>query len=601
MFRNRRLSVYVVIFLSIALMVFRGIAWPTKALTWDVFGYYLYLPATIIHDDPGLKDAGWLDEVMDTYAPSSTLYQLVSGDDGNRVIKYTSGLALLYSPFFFAAHWLAPVLGYPADGFSLPYQLILSLGGIIWAIFGLIMLRKLLLRLFDDKITSLTLLLIVLGTNYFQLVAFDGTLLSHNYLFTLYALLFFTTIRWHERPSYTKAFLLGLTSGLITLIRPSEIICVLIPLLWNAGSWRQFTFRFKVIKINLYYVLAFMVPALLIGSIQLWYWKSVSGEWLFYSYNNPGEGFRFFPPYILEFLFSFRKGWFVYTPLVIFAFAGFYTLYQRHRAWFPALIVFVLLDLWIVSSWSCWWYAGGSFSARAMLPAYVLLAVPLASLIEVVAEKRWKWIVAGFAVLIVVLNLFQTWQFEKGIMDKDRMTREYYWAIFGKAKIDHEKLDNLLLVERSNETKEFFTDFDRYSKRLAFETPFQSNDDTAQALKLSGTNSFLSGPDLTYPQITSNDHAWIYAQVEYFIPENFEGDVPLLVATFHHQNQAYKYRAEPLFADSTLRGRWNSVLLWYLTPEVRNNEDNLKVYIWNRSSSTVYLRNFTVDIWEVKK
>ena len=582
-------------------MVFRGIAWPTKSLTWDVFGYYLYLPATIIHDDPGLKDAGWLDEVMDTYAPSSTLYQLVSGDDGNRVIKYTSGLALLYSPFFFAAHWLAPVLGYPPDGFSLPYQLILSLGGIIWAIFGLIMLRKVLLRLFDDKITSFTLLGIVLGTNYFQLAAFDGTLLSHNYLFTLYALLFFTTIRWHERPSYTKAFLLGLTCGLIALIRPSEIICVLIPLLWNAGSWRQFTFRFKVIKINLYYVLAFMVPALLVGSIQLWYWKSVSGEWLFYSYDNPGEGFRFFPPYIIDFLFSFRKGWLVYTPLMLFAFAGFYTLYQRHRAWFPALLVFVLLDLWIASSWSCWWYAGGSFSARAMLPAYVLLAVPLASLIEVVAEKRWKWIAAGAALFIIVINLFQTWQFEIGIMDKDRMTRDYYWAIFGKTKIDHVKLDNLLLVERSNETKEVFTDFDRYSKRLVFETPFQSNDDTAQALKLSGSNAFLSGPDFTYPQITSNDHAWIYAQVECFIPESFEGDAPLLVASFHHQNQAYKYRAEPLFVDSTSRGHWNSIHLWYLTPEVRNKEDNLKVYIWNRASSTIYLRNFTVDVWEIKK
>ena len=600
MFWNRRLSVYVVIFLSIALMVFRGIAWPTKALTWDVFGYYLYLPATVIHDDPGLKDASWLDEVMDTYAPSATLYQLVQGTDGNQVIKYTSGLALLYSPFFIVAHWIAPVLGYPADGFSLPYQLILSLGGIIWAIFGLILLRKLLLRLFDDKITSITLLLIVLGTNYFQLAAFDGTLLSHNYLFTLYALLLLTTIRWHERPSYTKAFILGLTCGLIALIRPSEIICVLIPLLWNAGSWRQFTFRFKVIKINLYYVLAFMVPALLIGSIQLFYWKSVSGDWLFYSYNNPGEGFRFFPPYILDFLFSFRKGWFVYTPLMIFAFAGFYTLYKRHRSWFPAVLVFVLLDLWIVSSWSCWWYAGGSFSSRAMLPAYVLLAVPLASLIEVVSEKRWKWIAAVLAVFIVTLNLFQTWQFEKGIIDKERMTHDYYWAIFGKTNVNRDQLDNLLLVSRSTETKEEFADFDCYSKQLIFETPFQSDNDTAQAQKLSGSNTFFNGADLPYSQITSNDHAWIHAKAECFIPERFEGDAPLLVASFHYKNQAYKYRSEPFIVDSASRGKWNPLEIWYLTPEVRTREDKLGVYIWNRADSHIYFRNFVVEVWEVK-
>ena len=601
MFRNRRLSLFAVIFLAIALMVFRSIAWPVRSLTWDVFGYYLYLPATIIYDDPGLKDAAWLEKIMETYKPSSTLYQLVPGVDGSRVIKYTSGLALIYAPFFFVAHWLAPLLGFPADGFSLPYQLILSLGGILWAILGLVLFRKLLLRLFDDKTTAITLLLIALGTNYFQLVAFDGTLLSHNFLFTLYALLFLNTIRWHERPSYFKAFMLGLTSGLITLIRPSEIICVLIPLLWNAGSWRQFIFRFKVIKINLYYVLVYLAPVMLVGFIQLYYWKGVSGSWLFYSYNNPGEGFRFFPPYIVDFLFSFRKGWFIYTPLMLFAFAGFYTLFQRHKAWFPAIFIFVLLDLWIVSSWSCWWYAGGSFSARAMLPAYVLLAVPLASLVEVTLEKSWKWIAAAIAIFIVVLNLFQTWQFETGIIDKDRMTRDYYWAIFGKTNTDRKKLDPLLLVERSSETKEVFADFDRYTMRRIFSTPPQSVHDTAQALKLFGNNAFLSGPDLAYHQITDKDHAWIHAQVEYFIPETFDGAAPLFVASFHHKKQAYKYRGEALMVDATSRGKWNSFDFWYLTPEVRNKEDNLKVYIWNRVPSTIYIRNFIVEVWEAKK
>lgn len=601
MFKKRRLSVFAVIFLALALLVFRSISWPVKSLTWDVFGYYLYLPANIIYDDPGLKDAVWLNKIMETYEPSSTLYQLVPGVDGSKVIKYTSGLALIYTPFFYVAHWLAPVLGYPADGFSLPYQLILSLGGIIWAILGLVLLRKLLLRLFDDKTTAITLILIALGTNYFQLIAFDGTLLSHNFLFTLYALLFLSTIQWHERPSYSKAFMLGFTSGLITLIRPSEIICILIPLLWNAGSWRQFTFRFKVIKINLFYVLIYLAPAILVGSVQLFYWKWVSGSWLFYSYNNPGEGFRFFPPYIFDFLFSFRKGWFVYTPLMLLAFVGFYTLFQRHKAWFPAIFIFVLLDLWIVSSWSCWWYAGGSFSARAMLPAYVLLAVPLASLVEVAMERSWKWIAVAIVSLLIVLNLFQTWQFEAGIIDKERMTLNYYWKVFGKTNIDREKLDHLLLVERSTETKEVFTDFDRYTKHRIFETPLQSDNDTSQAMKLSGNNAFLSGPDMAYHLITHKDHAWIHAQVEYFIPEGFEGAAPLLVASFHHQKQAYKYRGEALMVDSTSQGKWNSFDFWYLTPEVRNNEDNLKVYVWNRVPSTIYIRNFIVEVWEAKK
>jgi len=600
MFLKRRLSVYVVILLAVSLVVFRSISLPTRALSWDVFGYYLYLPATFIYDDPGLENPEWMDEVMEKYQPSATLYQLVDGVDGKKVIKYTSGLALLYSPFFFIAHWIAPALGYPADGFSLPYQLILSLGGILWAILGLIILRKLLIRLFDDRTTAITILLIGFGTNYFQLTAFDGTLLSHNFLFSLYAFLLYTTIRWHERPTLNRAFQMGLTCGLITLIRPSEIVCLLIPLFWNAGSWRQFIFRFKVVKTNINHVLSFLVPAIIVGSIQFIYWKTTTGNWIFYSYNNPGEGFRFFPPYIFEFLFSYRKGWFVYTPVMLFALIGFYHLYKRSKAWNLAILAYVLLDLWIVSSWSCWWYAGGSFSARAMLPTYVLLALPLASLVEVVFLQRLRWLAAFFGLALIVLNLFQTWQFETGIIDKERMTKDYYWAVFGKTNIDKDKLDELLLVERSTESRDTFKNQQRYNSRPLF-GPSPVSADTTGALKLDGQNPYAPGPDIAYNELTSFDHAWIYASVEVFVPESYQGKLPMLVASFHHKGETYKYRTETVSPDSLKPGDWNAISFYYLTPEVRTPYDNLKVYVWQREPSIIYIRNFNVEVWETKK
>lgn len=600
MFQKRRLSVYVVLLLAVSLVVFRSISLPTRALSWDVFGYYLYLPATFIYDDPGLENLEWLDEIKEKYQPSATFYQLVDGTDGKKVIKYTSGLALLYSPFFLIAHWIAPALGYPADGFSLPYQLILSLGGILWAIFGLIILRKLLLRLFDDRTTAVTILLIGFGTNYFQLTAFDGTLLSQNFLFSLYAFLLYTTIRWYERPSLKRAFQMGLTCGLITLIRPSEIVCLLIPLFWNAGSWRQFIFRFKVMKTNINHVLSFLVPAIIVGSIQFIYWKTTTGNWIFYSYDNPGEGFRFFPPYIFEFLFSYRKGWFVYTPVMLFALIGFYHLYKRSKAWNLAILAYVLLDLWIVSSWSCWWYAGGSFSARAMVPTYVLLALPLASLVEVVFLHRLRWLAAFLGLALIVLNLFQTWQFETGIIDKERMTKDYYWAVFGKTNIDKEKLDELLLVERSTESRDTFKHKDRYEKRSLF-GPSPVSSDTTGALKLDGLNPYAPGPEIAYSDLTSFDHAWIYASVEVFIPESYQGQLPRLVAAFHHKGEAYKYRSETISPDSLKPGDWNTISFYYLTPEVRTPHDNLKVYVWQRESWPAYIRNLSVDVYEVKK
>ncbi len=89
-------------------------------ISWDVVGYYLYLPATFIHHDAGIKDFSWLQGILDTYKPTIGFYQAYTGPAGEYVMKYTMGLAILYEPFFFIAHWIAPVLGYPADGFSLP-------------------------------------------------------------------------------------------------------------------------------------------------------------------------------------------------------------------------------------------------------------------------------------------------------------------------------------------------------------------------------------------------------------------------------------------------------------------------------------------------
>ncbi|MBK6829284.1 MAG: hypothetical protein IPG92_00410 [Flavobacteriales bacterium] len=148
----RRWSLITVWALCALLFILRTTQTAKHALTWDVFGYYLYLPATFIHDDPALKDRAWLDEVMLKYDPSTTLYQLVEGPDGSRVIKYSSGMAVAYAPWFFIAHVIAEQLGYPADGFSMPYQVLVTYGTLLHVLLGLFILRKVLLHFFDDLV-----------------------------------------------------------------------------------------------------------------------------------------------------------------------------------------------------------------------------------------------------------------------------------------------------------------------------------------------------------------------------------------------------------------------------------------------------------------
>jgi hypothetical protein len=125
--------------------------------------------------------------------------------------------------------------------------------------------------------------------------------------------------------------------------------------------------------------------------------------------------------------------------------------------------------------------------------------------------------------------------------------------------------------------------------------------DTTGALKLDGQNPYAPGPDITYSELTSFDHAWIYASVEVFIPASYQGEFPMLVAAFHHNGEAYKYRTETVSPDSLKPGDWNTISFYYLTPEVRTPHDNLKVYLWQREPSTIYIRNFNVEVWETKK
>ncbi len=558
------------------------------ALTWDVFGYYLYLPATSIHDDVALRDRLWLDEVMRTYDPSSTLYQLVDGPGGTRVIKYSSGMALAYAPWFFAAHVVAEPLGHTADGFSPPYQYAITYGMLAWVLLGLFLFRKVLLHFFSDGWTAVLLVLTVLGTNYLHLSALDGTLLTHPFLFTLYAGLVLATIRWHERPTWKSAAVIGACAGWITLVRPSEGVCVLLPLLWTNSD--GFVAKWRMVAASWKQVLVMLAAFLLFTAPQLLYWKSVTGQWLFYSYINPGEGFDFSSPHLGNYLFSFRKGWFVYTPLMLLAVGGLIVRWQRARHLFLPIAVFLVVDVYIVASWTNWWYAGGSFSARSMVPAYVLLAVPLGYLLQ----GAWRKPLLAAAGVLTLLNLFQTWQWDQGILPKERMTRAYYAAVFGRTSVPNGAAA-LMLVERPLTEVEELTDTSAYTKRTLFANSFDDRPDSCYTL--TAEDPFAPGPDVPFAELTAKDHAWLRASARLFVTDSTQAP-PVIVCTFHHQGQTYKYKTAAWDLTSATKNTWATCSFDYITPEVRSPEDNVKVYVWNQHGGTHRVDDLRVEVFE---
>ena len=95
MIRNK-LSILSVLLAFSAIVGYRMHTFTEPQITWDVFGYYLYLPATFIHGDPLLNDVSWVEEAWKKYDTSTTMFYLLGGPKPEVNYFYMMGMALLY-------------------------------------------------------------------------------------------------------------------------------------------------------------------------------------------------------------------------------------------------------------------------------------------------------------------------------------------------------------------------------------------------------------------------------------------------------------------------------------------------------------------------
>ncbi|HLO70030.1 MAG TPA: hypothetical protein VK167_04125, partial [Flavipsychrobacter sp.] len=130
---------------------------PLKVTDWDNLGYYMYLPGIFIYHD--IDKLEWMPAIDAKYGMTGgSFYQAEKLEDGNYVDKYLGGVAIMQLPFFAGAHFVAQQYGYPTDGFSPPYQYTVAFAAIFYALLGLFLLRRFLLKYFDDKSVAISIL-----------------------------------------------------------------------------------------------------------------------------------------------------------------------------------------------------------------------------------------------------------------------------------------------------------------------------------------------------------------------------------------------------------------------------------------------------------
>ena len=612
--KNLTLSKTAVIFLCLFILIIVSINLPINPLSWDVFGYYLYLPMTFIYHDLGMKHIDVVYSIIDKYHCTGTFYQAYQVNGNLWVDKYSMGMAILYLPSFLIGHFVAWIGGYPLDGFSKPYQLSNVYGSLIYSIVGIYFLRKVLIKFFNEKVTFFTIILIILGTNYYHNSCF-GNNMSHNYIFTLYCMMIYYVIRWHETLKIKFIIGIAITAGLAILSRPSEVVCLVIPALW--GVYNIKSFKGKLVLLLKYWnqISIFLIIILLIGLPQLLYWKWITGKYLYMSYNNAGEGFEFLHPYLKEVLFSFRKGWYIYTPMMLFATIGFYNVYKMKIEIFWALFIFFILNIYVVSSWSCWWYAD-SFGQRALVQSLAIMAIPLGFYLQKISTGNIfkKTIIIIICVLFVFLNFFQSWQINHGILATSRMTRAFYFKTFFKTKIKEED-KKLLLVSRSYDGIEKMPDVSEFNHTNLVKFNYDDINDVdyknfidstvhysgKYSIKLDSSKPFSPAYKKSFKFLTDKEYAWIKITAYIFPNVEFKSSPASLVITFLHKECNYKYFTIDFEKQNLKVKEWNKITAYYMTPEVRNLNDELSVYFWLRGNKTFYVDDLAIDLYEPKE
>jgi hypothetical protein len=352
--------------------------------------YYAYLPAYVVEHDPTFHS--WLPHMS-----ADTLGEITHNSrTGNYLDECGIGEAIVLAPAFLISHVFAVVTGGPSDGYSAVEQVGTNVTALLALAAGLLLLRRILLRRFSDRITGVTILLLTAGTNLLNYASADG-LFTHIYTFALCAALVELSYLWWANPKKRYAFSIAAVMALAVLIRNLSIVLVLIPLLYGVASLASLRSRCSALwnRRGQAAIMATTFVVLLIP--QLIVWHIATNSWVVYSYGH--EHFDFAHPQLLGTLFSFQPhGLFPWSPVLIFAAAGLVIGRAAIRDTLPMTVMTFAVFTFLVASWDSWWFGGG-YGQRGFIDIYPLLSFGLAGFVQFLAARRRSIKVGGGLIL----------------------------------------------------------------------------------------------------------------------------------------------------------------------------------------------------------
>ncbi len=394
----------------------------------DGKGYYAYLPAVFVYND---NQMNFLYYYEGKYDLPEDFAEFRAYQNGKYLDKYYAGLAILQLPFFLAAHAISHICGLPTDGYAPLYQQFFILGSLFYLFMGMQALMYFLIRLKIKPFHAwLAMLLILFGTNCYHYAVYEQCM-THIYNLSLMCIFIYGMQRVFYDDSKKWILISLFVLGLIFIVRPTNLIIVFfIPFI--AGSWSELKSGIiKILKSPKFLVGGMLLAAIpVLIQCELWYWQT--GH--FYAYSYGKEVMEWTNPKIYHILFSYRSGWFLWSPLAFIGICMLTLLYKSPFRMF-SILTFMFFVIYVLS---CWWTPdyGWRFGSRVFIDYLFVVAIGFAYAFDKIKSAYLRIAFSVVCIIGLFVAQVQAYQYRKEIITWDNMNETLYWRVFlqtGKA------------------------------------------------------------------------------------------------------------------------------------------------------------------------
>ena len=546
-----------------------------NVITSDGVGYYSYLPSTFISKEFQISN-------------NQDHYLVFDKDPATKQNKYFIGSSILMAPFFGAAHlctsfyyWLVPDKSFLPNGYSFPYQLAIIFAGVFYLLIGFFYIKKILLSFKVKKEIIFALItLFALGSQLMGLSSYESSF-SHVYAFCTISVLLYNWHLFTLAPNLKRFLFVGTLSALLIIIRPTDILILLtFPIFWTLNGYTQSITWLKQQRLAYLYLLLIGFSFLY---LQLYFWELQSGGYYIWSYS--GEQFDFSNPQIWNVLFSYKKGLFVYTPLLITVFICLFfsqSIKTSIKFWF---LIFFLINTYVISSWWCWWY-GGSFGMRPWMDF-----MPIIILLTALSLNKSTFILRGLfyllSIITIPINIIQNYQYSNGIMHWDTMTHDKYWQIF----LETDEAFNYVTYDPPETYKNYLI---LDSLTVKIEDSFDS------IFSVERNRMFHTLYETPSKNIFPNSDK-IYIKVSFDGKLEFMREAAVLTCNKNLENTTdVKQQSQRIISYIRKTEEWiNSEIIFDLG-EPSDNETDLSLFFYNNQRNFFWFKNVTITFYNYK-